>query len=113
MSTRRIIDYAGIAALITALTTAIIALVNGFQQKSESTNLSASTFAVMDYRLRMIEQKLDLPSPSMSLMHGVGMAERRATRAKPHIPRDFESMKAVVQSTGKAWAPPVTEEDNP
>jgi len=99
MKTRRLIDYAGIAALITALTTGGVALVNGLQQKSESANLSASTFAIMDYRLRLIEQRLDLPSPSASMMYG-------GQRARPHVPRDFKAMREMVQSTGKAWEAP-------
>lgn len=123
---RKVTDYAGIAALITAIATCVGMLWNQSNQQETNKLTQESMFAIMDYRLKLVEQVCGVPTPYSSgkyvppvhharpvlyhPLHGRTIEAATVTRPRPDkkrdvVPASYDKLQQFIQKTGKPWVP--------
>ncbi len=114
---KRATDYTGIAALITAIATAVGLFINHNSQSENSKLVYDSMFAIMDYRLKVVEKACNVPTPTVNLM-GMTLHEVKTDSipevgfrlprffARPKmVPSSYNQLQKIIQQTGRAWSP--------
>lgn len=126
---RKVTDYAGLAALITAVTASAGFLVDRYTHAEKESKTQESTYVLLDYRLRVLEARCGVlpppPPPNIgALGHGAGagfgngMSPTADTQeleapapdeAKPASSFDFNDIQKYVERTGEAMKPEALE----